>query len=223
MPATLAPRPAAGTDTPFYLTAGRLVPYKNVLAIVEAFKAMPGKRLVVAGSGPELARLKAVGAPNVEFVGFVPDDKLRDLMRGAEAFLFAAEEDFGILPVEAQSEGTAVIALGRGGVRETIVTDGAAPDRDILRHAQRGVDRRGRRGLRPAAPAASRGKRASRMRAGSAQARFEREFSGFVDRCYKAFQAELRATSSASAEQPTWPLPLPAPVRTGSTVEMVHS
>ena len=130
VPADLPP-PASPTsmdgESGFYLAASRLVPYKNILAIVQAFAAMPGKRLVVAGTGPELDRLKAVGAPNVQFVGFVPDQELRQLMRSAKAFVFAAEEDFGIVPVEVQGEGTPVIALGRGGLRETVVTQGLFP------------------------------------------------------------------------------------------------
>ena len=125
------PPPATGSDPTqkdgFYLAASRLVPYKNILAIVQAFATLPDKRLVVAGTGPELGRLKAVGAPNVQFVGFVPDQELRRLMRAAKAFVFAADEDFGIVPVEVQGEGTPVIALGRGGLRETVVTEGPSP------------------------------------------------------------------------------------------------
>ena len=119
------PKPATrNQDDGFFLAASRLVPYKNILAIVEAFATLPDKRLVVAGTGPELDRLKAVGATNVEFVGFVPDQELRRLMATAKAFVFAAEEDFGIVPVEVQGQGTPVIALGRGGARETVVTAG---------------------------------------------------------------------------------------------------
>ncbi|TLU72536.1 glycosyltransferase [Lichenicoccus roseus] len=110
-----------------FMTASRLVPYKNVRCIVEAFRLLPEERLVVAGSGPEAAALKAIAGPNVTFVGFVPDGELRSMMSRARAFVFAAEEDFGITPVEAQGEGTPVIALGRGGTRETIRTGGDAP------------------------------------------------------------------------------------------------
>ena len=78
----------------------------------------------MAGDGPEKERLKAKAPPNVAFVGFVTDDHLRDLMASARAFVFAAEEDFGIVTVEAQAEGTAVLVLGRGGSRETVVTEG---------------------------------------------------------------------------------------------------
>ncbi len=110
----------------YFFTASRLVPYKNVHLIVEAFRALPQERLIVAGEGPELPRLRALAGPNVEFVGYRQDAELRAFMASARAFLFAAEEDFGIVPVEAQGEGTPVLALGRGGARETVVTTGPA-------------------------------------------------------------------------------------------------
>ena len=116
-------RPAQRGD--YFLTASRLVPYKNTHAIVEAFRELSGERLVVAGDGPELARLRAMAGPNVEFVGYCEDAELRRLMASARAFVFAAEEDFGIVPVEAQGEGTPVIALGRGGVCESVVEHGS--------------------------------------------------------------------------------------------------
>ena len=111
----------------YFLAASRLVPYKNIRAIIEAFKLLPNERLVVAGHGPEAEQLHQIAGPNVSFVGFVEDGELRRLMRHASAFMFAAEEDFGIVPVEAQGEGTPVICLGRGGVLETVRTDCAAP------------------------------------------------------------------------------------------------
>lgn len=117
----LAPRtPKAPGEKGFFLTASRLVPYKNVRAVVEAFKFLPDERLVVVGTGPELHSLKEIAGDNVSFLGFVPTADLRQLMRDAEAFIFAAEEDFGIIVVEAQSEGTPVLALGRGGVKEIV-------------------------------------------------------------------------------------------------------
>ena len=112
----------------FYLTASRMVPYKKIPLIIEAFAAMPNKRLVVIGEGPEFERCKAVATPNVELLGYQPFDVLRDHMQRAQAFVFAAEEDFGIVPVEAQACGTPVIAFGRGGACETVVgLDAAAP------------------------------------------------------------------------------------------------
>jgi glycosyltransferase involved in cell wall biosynthesis len=105
---------------PFYLTASRLVPYKKITAIVEAFKALPERRLVVIGDGPEMKRVKALAGDNVEILGYQPASVMSDLMQRARAFVFAAEEDFGITPVEAQACGTPVIAYGRGGATETI-------------------------------------------------------------------------------------------------------
>jgi glycosyltransferase involved in cell wall biosynthesis len=110
-----------------FLVASRLVVQKNVRSIVQAFTALPSEKLVVVGDGPERRKLQELASSNVEFRGHAPDLELRNLMRGARAFIFAAEEDFGIAPVEAQGEGTPVIALGRGGARETIVTTGATP------------------------------------------------------------------------------------------------
>jgi glycosyltransferase involved in cell wall biosynthesis len=104
----------------FYLTASRMVPYKKINAIVEAFKALPDRKLVVIGDGPEMKRIKAVAGANVEILGYQPSSVLSDHMQRARAFIFAAEEDFGITPVEAQACGTPVIAFGRGGALETI-------------------------------------------------------------------------------------------------------
>lgn len=110
----------------FYLAASRLVPYKRMDMIVEAFTAMPDKKLVVVGDGPELAKIKAKAGPNIELLGHQPSDTLKDLMQRARAFVFAAEEDFGITLVEAQACGTPVIALGKGGALETIVSLGTS-------------------------------------------------------------------------------------------------
>ncbi|PJW16164.1 glycosyltransferase family 4 protein [Geobacillus sp. WSUCF-018B] len=104
----------------FYLTASRMVPYKKIDLIVEAFSQMPDKKLVVIGDGPDFHKIKAKAAPNVELLGYQPFEVLRDYMQRAKAFVFAAEEDFGITPVEAQACGTPVIAYGKGGALETI-------------------------------------------------------------------------------------------------------
>jgi glycosyltransferase involved in cell wall biosynthesis len=104
-----------------YLTASRLVPYKKVDMIVEAFAGMPNKRLVVIGEGPDFKKIKAKATRNTLLLGYQPPDVLRDYMRRAKAFLFAAEEDFGITPVEAQACGTPVIAYARGGASETVI------------------------------------------------------------------------------------------------------
>ena len=115
-------RPVAAKES-YYLTAARLVPYKRVDLVVKAFGRMPTKRLVVVGGGPELAKLAALATPNVSVLGYQPRSRLVELMSKARAFVYAAQEDFGIVLVEAQACGTPVIAYGRGGARE-IVADG---------------------------------------------------------------------------------------------------
>ncbi|MFI5335063.1 MAG: glycosyltransferase, partial [Chlamydiales bacterium] len=107
----------------FYLTASRLVPYKKIDLIVETFSQMPDKKLVVIGDGPEMAKVKKKAAKNIEILGHVSDRLLCEYYAKAKAFVFAAEEDFGIVLVEAQAAGTPVIALGRGAALE-IVADG---------------------------------------------------------------------------------------------------
>ena len=111
-----------GTREDFYLAASRLVPYKKLPMIAEAFaRHLPDRELVIIGDGPEMARVQAAAGPNVKALGAQPRDVLRDYLRRARAFVFAADEDFGILPVEAQACGTPVIAYGTGGARETVV------------------------------------------------------------------------------------------------------
>ena len=105
----------------FYLTASRMVPYKKMDLIVEAFSKMPDKKLIVIGDGPDFAKIKAKAGKNVTMMGYQPFDVLKDHMQRAKAFIFAAEEDFGITPVEAQACGTPVIAFGKGGSLETVV------------------------------------------------------------------------------------------------------
>lgn len=111
----------------FYLTASRLVPYKRVDLIVEAFNQLPGCRLVVVGDGPDFEKVKSLAGKNVEILGYQSDERLRELMGKARGFVFAAEEDFGITPVEAQACGTPVIAFGKGGSLETVVAHGDQP------------------------------------------------------------------------------------------------
>lgn len=104
----------------FYLTASRMVPYKKMDLIVEAFTSMPEKRLVVIGDGPDMEKIKKRAGPNIEILGYQPFSVLKKNMQLAKAFVFAAEEDFGITPVEAQACGTPVIAFGKGGALETV-------------------------------------------------------------------------------------------------------
>ena len=104
----------------FYLTASRMVPYKRIPMIVEAFSRMPDKKLIVIGTGPEMEKAKELATPNVTLMGYQNFAVLLHHMQRARAFVFAAEEDFGIAPIEAQACGTPVIAYGKGGVLETV-------------------------------------------------------------------------------------------------------
>lgn len=104
----------------YYVTASRMVPYKMIPLIAEAFTKMPDKKLVIIGDGPDMPRVRAAAGPNVQVLGHQPFEVLKQHMQNAKAFVFAAEEDFGITPVEAQACGTPVIAFGRGGSLETV-------------------------------------------------------------------------------------------------------
>ncbi|ELW9442560.1 glycosyltransferase family 4 protein [Pluralibacter gergoviae] len=104
----------------YYFTASRMVPYKRIDLIVEAFSKMPEKKLIVIGDGSELGKVKSRASKNIEILGYQPNHIMLEHMQNAKAFVFAAEEDFGITPVEAQACGTPVIAFGKGGSLETI-------------------------------------------------------------------------------------------------------
>jgi glycosyltransferase involved in cell wall biosynthesis len=110
-----------GEKGDYYFTSSRLVPYKKVSLIVEAFKSMPDKKLVVIGTGPQFKDVQRLAGPNVSVLGYQDDDILLQHMQGAKAFIFAAEEDFGITPLEAQACGTPVLAFGKGGASETVI------------------------------------------------------------------------------------------------------
>lgn len=104
----------------FYLTASRMVPYKKIDLIVESF-SQTDKKLIIIGTGPDMKKIQAKATPNIMFLGFTSDKVLLQYMQRAKAFVFAAEEDFGIVPVEAQACGTPVICLGKGGTKETVI------------------------------------------------------------------------------------------------------
>ncbi|MFI0471731.1 glycosyltransferase family 4 protein [Halomonas sp. HMF6819] len=104
----------------FYLTASRMVPYKRIDLVIQAFNRTPNRQLVVLGDGPDFASLKSMAGPNVTLLGYQPDSVLVDYLERTRAFVFMAEEDFGILPVEAQAAGAPVIGYGVGGMRETV-------------------------------------------------------------------------------------------------------
>ena len=105
----------------FYVTCSRMVPYKRIDLIVETFsKLLPTKKLIVIGDGPEYEKIRKLAGNNVHLMGAQPFEVLKKHLSTAKAFIFAAEEDFGIAPIEAQACGTPVIAYGKGGALETI-------------------------------------------------------------------------------------------------------
>ncbi len=102
----------------YYLASARLLSYKRIDVIIEAFNWL-GWKLCITGNGPERERLEKQAMPNVEFLGHVSDAKRKQLMAGAKAVIVAALEDYGLVPVEANASGTPVIAYGAGGVLDT--------------------------------------------------------------------------------------------------------
>lgn len=118
----------SGSREEFYFTCSRLVPYKRVDCIIEAFARMPDRKLVVAGDGPLLKQCQRAATSNVRVLGYQSTESIRDLMRRAKAFVFAAEEDFGIIVAEAQACGTPVICYSRGGSSEIV----SSPDTGVL-------------------------------------------------------------------------------------------
>lgn len=132
-----APTVAVPRDD-YFVTVSRLVSYKRIDLIVKAFAQLPEHRLLVIGTGPEAARIKAFATPNVSLLGYLPTAEVKQKVQAARAFLFAADEDFGIAPVEAQAAGTPVIAYGQGGALETIVGmgDGIEAPTGIFFHHQ---------------------------------------------------------------------------------------
>jgi glycosyltransferase involved in cell wall biosynthesis len=103
-----------------YLVFGRLVPYKRVDIAIRACERM-GRKLIVAGSGRDLDRLRRLAGPSTEFLGHVPDDRVPELFGQARALIFPGVEDFGMVPVEAQAAGLPVIAYGEGGVCDSVI------------------------------------------------------------------------------------------------------
>jgi glycosyltransferase involved in cell wall biosynthesis len=112
------------------------VPYKKIDLIVEAFSKTE-KKLIVIGDGPDFKKIELLAGPNVQLLGFLEKKKVLDLIKRAKAFIFAAEEDFGIAPIEAQAAGVPVIAFGKGGILETVV--GQFPNNSVQIENMTGV------------------------------------------------------------------------------------
>jgi len=125
LPNTLDPgaprRSVAGLSEGFFFCASRLMPYKNVDVLVEAFDALPGQNLVVAGDGPLLTDLRRSAPSNVRFLGRCDDDELRWLYAQCRAVITAAIEPFGLTPVEGAAFGKPTVALRDGGFVDTVI------------------------------------------------------------------------------------------------------
>lgn len=157
----------------YFLIVSRLVPYKRVELAVEAFTRL-GLPLKVVGEGPERERLQAMAGPSVEFLGFVPEDDLPELISGCLALIFPGEEDFGIVPVEAMAAGRPVIGLARGGLLESAV-DGKTAVMFPEATAESLIDAVSRFRLRDFDPA-----KLSKHAAKFSKERFKKEFTEFV-------------------------------------------
>lgn len=169
----------------YYLASSRLVAYKKIDTIIEAFNQMPDKKLVVIGGGPNLEAYRKLAKDNVTVMGYQPFDVLKDKMQHAKAFVFAADEDFGMIPIEAQSCGTPVIAYGHGGSLETVNggKTGLFFNEQTPEAIVEAVNRFEAMGSQPFAPADCR-----QWAEGFSEERFKREIKEFVEKKYEEFK-----------------------------------
>lgn len=169
----------------YYLASSRLVAYKKIDTIIEAFNQMPDKKLVVIGGGPNLEAYRKLANANVTVMGYQPFDVLKDKMQHAKAFVFAADEDFGMIPIEAQSCGTPVIAYGHGGSLETV--NGGKTGLFFYEQTPEAiveaVNKFEAMGSQPFAPADCR-----QWAEGFSEERFKREIKEFVEKKYEEFK-----------------------------------
>ena len=187
-----------------YVTVSRLVSYKRIDIMLDAFRAMPSRKLVVIGDGPEMPALRANCPPNVTLMGRQSDEVVRSHLQAARAFVFAAHEDFGISPVEAQACGTPVIAYGAGGSLETVRDlNGSRQPTGLLFPQQtaaclvQAVEAFEHAG-RAFAPQACR-----EWAEQFSEARFKREFTGCVEQAWTLWRRNPRAVEEALADGPS--------------------
>lgn len=169
----------------YYLASSRLVAYKKIDTIIEAFNKMPGKKLVVIGGGPNLEAYRKLAKDNVTVMGYQPFDVLKEKMQHAKAFVFAADEDFGMIPIEAQSCGTPVIAYGHGGSLETVNggKTGLFFNEQTPEAIVEAVNRFEAMGSQPFAPGDCR-----QWAESFSEERFKREIKEFVEEKYEEFK-----------------------------------
>jgi glycosyltransferase involved in cell wall biosynthesis len=176
----------------FYVTVSRLVSYKKIALIVQAFNQL-GKPLVVIGSGTELKQIQQLANANVQVLGWQPDDVVNQYLATAKAFVYAAYEDFGIAPVEAQACGTPVIAYGAGGTAETV--------RDLRQSGEQGTGILFREQTVAAIVDAVQQFEQRQSQVNPAQVRshalafspqvFQQQYLAFLEQCYQEFQQQL--------------------------------
>ena len=168
----------------YYLTSSRLVAYKKIDTVIEAFNRMPDKKLVVIGGGPNLEAYKKLAGANIEVMGYQPFDVLKERMQHAKAFVFAADEDFGMIPIEAESCGTPVIAYGHGGSLETVCKGktGLFFNEHTPEAIIDAVNRFEAMGKQPFSP-----KDCREWAEGFSEERFKREIRNFVEEKFKEF------------------------------------
>ena len=169
----------------YYLASSRLVAYKKIDTIIEAFNLMPNKKLVVIGGGPNLEAYRKLAKDNVTVMGYQPFDVLKKMMQHAKAFVFAADEDFGMIPIEAQSCGTPVLAYGHGGSLETVNggKTGLFFDEQTPEAVVDAVNKFEAMGERPFLP-----KDCRQWAEGFSEERFKREIKEFVEEKYNEFK-----------------------------------
>lgn len=169
----------------YYLASSRLVAYKKIDTIIEAFNQMPEKKLIVIGGGPNLEAYRKLAKYNVTMMGYQPFDVLKEKMQHAKAFVFAADEDFGMIPIEAQSCGTPVIAYGHGGSLETVNggKTGLFFNEQTPEAIVEAVNKFESMGSQPFAPADCR-----QWAEGFSEERFKREIKEFVEEKYEEFK-----------------------------------
>lgn len=169
----------------YYLASSRLVAYKKIDTIIEAFNQMPDKKLVVIGGGPNLEAYRKLAKDNVTVMGYQPFNVLKEKMQHAKAFVFAADEDFGMIPIEAQSCGTPVIAYGHGGSLETVNggKTGLFFNEQTPEAIVEAVNKFESMGSQPFVPADCR-----QWAEGFSEERFKREIKEFVEEKYEEFK-----------------------------------
>ena len=191
------------TKDDFYVSVSRLVNYKRMDVILDAFRLLPSRKLVLIGDGPEMSALRAKCPPNVTLMGWQNDEVVHQYLRAARAFVFAAHEDFGISPVEAQACGTPVIAYGAGGSLETVRgLGGSAPPTGLFFPEQTAAClAQAIEAFESAGPVFD----PHDCREWAEQfsdARFKQEFSACIDQAWDVWQREPRGVEGALTDGP---------------------